>query len=1174
MKTFNRIPNQINTSVSSYNKSVKYYNQLEWKGLVENKNIYDVDQNSQADAKNVYVDTHGSLVSRPPLLEEKLPIEVLPEGNVLVEVKQYSDIIVYVSKNIENHYIIVAAKDNTYKYLTTNPDETIIKYNLTNISNYIVCFNNLDAKVLDMNNIDRGWFSLQEIVEPSNPSSEIGNRLAKTYKEDYRLTNNNDDTPLPALPTEFDYTKGITMNIRTKHDSSVDWHFSVDRNNLPERSQLLKLAFKDINYVLEEDSEYDIHTGKTNKNILCIYKRGDSKVSVSFNYGSAFIQVPINQNIGDVKLMALSDDDAYCFVVSANGVYYLELANLQDEIYTWTAIYPWANSANKLSDESTFGVMYGYYHFITKDMFTFITNDDNIWFMGPTLIGSLKYAAPSESPVDNTIAAEHLAQLACCRIPSCLTGLGRKRIDTSSSKPTTSDLNDYRQYFMNVHDKGIKMFVSNGYMIEGASNPDFDYPNEIPGSGGSAVTKSNVCTIVINTMGDTDLPISVYDYVYGCETTVILPATQCTHFQNNTYAPLAFHNKFYNGSSNPSLPPDFTIISNIGNTYDQQDPDSWDYGWNSSTDSWSYDYTSMLGNVVNVTEDFDITASDYFTNSATNYSSPVHEVKAIRINNIEHMGNFSVTSGTIYQNTPQDEIGVWKIEGIMLLNTSTSEFNEDYHWYKFVYECGIDYTTKKRVSYIKLTNEYLLNIPTCKPQCDNTRQILAAITPYKIGQNMYYDLRSIFTLTDSTISEYDKLIKVQDEIWNKFDEINTSGQYVNIFVLSPDIELVELYNDMITIKFNGKIYTNNLSTADFGILSYWFNIGDGTFTEIPDLSFESNNELYLGFGNVLSITANTKDNDGNLLLNLPPINDQKFVDKISNMINISTTELAIFFENKITICSRVQDDNMAFGYRYEYLPTKLSTGVRFGDSVINVIEGTYTVFPTRRGLAFMNYQAFMSTTDQALEYITHDIEDRYEKFYFESNKINMVQHRDYLLLANGTGHILIYNLYRHQWWYWEVPENINLMSTDQVNLKLISNKLCVFKDHERYQDFALTPNAKRIKWFIQSQPLHMKAPNYYKNLKQLVFQLLDEGQSDKKHSITVQIQCYRKKLDTKVPELINFTIDELRTFVKRFNYWKINEVQYGLADDPETLTPTRLRLNGVSIKYEIGEEVR
>ena len=53
-----------------------------------------------------------------------------------------------------------------------------------------------------------------------------------------------------------------------------------------------------------------------------------------------------------------------------------------------------------------------------------------------------------------------------------------------------------------------------------------------------------------------------------------------------------------------------------------------------------------------------------------------------------------------------------------------------------------------------------------------------------------------------------------------------------------------------------------------------------------------------------------------------------------------------------------------------------------------------------------------------------------------------------------------------------------------------------------------------------------------------------------------------------------FVIDEYRTFVKRFNYWKINELQWGIRNDDETAIPAQLILNGIDIKYEIGEEVR
>ena len=56
--------------------------------------------------------------------------------------------------------------------------------------------------------------------------------------------------------------------------------------------------------------------------------------------------------------------------------------------------------------------------------------------------------------------------------------------------------------------------------------------------------------------------------------------------------------------------------------------------------------------------------------------------------------------------------------------------------------------------------------------------------------------------------------------------------------------------------------------------------------------------------------------------------------------------------------------------------------------------------------------------------------------------------------------------------------------------------------------------------------------------------------------------------------MIKFKIDEFKTVVKRFNYWKINELQWALSSDNNTSIPAQLILNGIDIKYEIGEEVR
>jgi hypothetical protein len=76
------------------------------------------------------------------------------------------------------------------------------------------------------------------------------------------------------------------------------------------------------------------------------------------------------------------------------------------------------------------------------------------------------------------------------------------------------------------------------------------------------------------------------------------------------------------------------------------------------------------------------------------------------------------------------------------------------------------------------------------------------------------------------------------------------------------------------------------------------------------------------------------------------------------------------------------------------------------------------------------------------------------------------------------------------------------------------------------------------------------------------------------NNVNTEIKLYRKTITYKEPETIRFKIDEFKTFVKRFNYWKINELQWALSSDAETATPAQLILNGIDIKYEIGEEVR
>ena len=123
-----------------------------------------------------------------------------------------------------------------------------------------------------------------------------------------------------------------------------------------------------------------------------------------------------------------------------------------------------------------------------------------------------------------------------------------------------------------------------------------------------------------------------------------------------------------------------------------------------------------------------------------------------------------------------------------------------------------------------------------------------------------------------------------------------------------------------------------------------------------------------------------------------------------------------------------------------------------------------------------------------------------------------------------------------------------------------------------YRDLHTTSIGEHIEWNITSQLLHLDAINYFKNIKQIVYQL--EESNLYRQSLISTIQLYRKIITDKEPETILFNIEGYRTFVKRFNYWKVNLLQWSLKFDPETESPTQLRINGLAIKYEISEEVR
>lgn len=447
------------------------------------------------------------------------------------------------------------------------------------------------------------------------------------------------------------------------------------------------------------------------------------------------------------------------------------------------------------------------------------------------------------------------------------------------------------------------------------------------------------------------------------------------------------------------------------------------------------------------------------------------------------------------------------------------------------------------------------------------------------------DIKTISLNSDATLIGIPLLLNgnvyiTYSSVWDTQSILDAGGNLGSNTFNFPKVNNIEIHRGKFTIAgdkfyilYNGIIYTNNFADNDVIEVIYTYSGSTNYFKDVPKVSY-SGSELYLGFDNLLRITNNTRDGD-KTLFSLLEIYDQPFADNITGLINISTTQLAIFFDKAITICSKVENETS--GYIYEYQKTRLSLGTRLGDDIINTLDGAATVFANARGLAIMNYQAYMATSDQVLTFISDKIVELWKEFYAKSTNIKIVQMRNYIYISNGTEEYLMIDTRTYTWWKFTVPTKVSKLVTDQIDLYLLSNMLYLFNlnyNKDKYYDevYDASGNMTQIPWRLESQRLHFNLPNHYKNIKQLIFQLKQTNKYQ--NTIRAQIKIFRKVIDYGDPQIVAFNIDEYRTFVKRFNYWKINELQWILANDTETAIPSQLKLNGIDIKYEVGEEVR
>ena len=477
---------------------------------------------------------------------------------------------------------------------------------------------------------------------------------------------------------------------------------------------------------------------------------------------------------------------------------------------------------------------------------------------------------------------------------------------------------------------------------------------------------------------------------------------------------------------------------------------------------------------------------------------------------------------------------------------------------------------------------YFINVELEKfdfKRIDNKIRIIAQNIPFHTDSNNEYDYALAFI-------ELDKF---------------TSTKYVYRFnkpvpiAMSTDGKYVQYGNTIVNFNGNNSVIVNG-TPLGFGTY-YHFLSNDNqicitqlnspvelnevtTFNDSKLISFSNNlvskntvntvlSDLYLSIDNNLYISEARYDEDGNFLLYVPDYNLQTFTSDITALHPISKSEVAVFLNNEIWVCTK--DESV-----YRYNKTKIPLGVPYGTDILGSYEADATIFMTKRGLAFLKYQDYVASTEQNLSFVSDPI---YAAIENKASRLKNATLYKYWVVLYGVNpstnftEAYVYDLRNGSWW----PMESKLSLTKLLE---INNKLYAFNGNfyefsvsdSNYDDDTLIQSQRPIDWHLTSQKLHFGAINYSKHIANItLFSVLD---SDKAMSFDLTIKCYRKLTNTTEIQTNEFFVDAIRTYVQRLSFPKVNEFQYTLSSDDEQAIRVPLSLSGLTIKYRIGSQVR
>ena len=376
------------------------------------------------------------------------------------------------------------------------------------------------------------------------------------------------------------------------------------------------------------------------------------------------------------------------------------------------------------------------------------------------------------------------------------------------------------------------------------------------------------------------------------------------------------------------------------------------------------------------------------------------------------------------------------------------------------------------------------------------------------------------------------------------------------------------YGDRYDILLTSKINTDNPIKLTV--------TNNGADTIIKPDQIEQLNEYYFRVGDTLYLSEYRQDADGNLLWYLPENASEKY-DGFVTMCPLSSTEMGIFTEEGVHI--HYKDSNTGY---YSTVKSKLDVKIRKGSDVLGTYDGTSLIVPTVRGLAVMNYQDFVQTTDQKLTFLSDTIYDWFSEYNDGAIKLYKYGHW-FVVFKENESAVLLLDTRGASWWPMDLG-NIPVKQIIDYNDKPLlirsdGNCYVLSREIDDYYDYEddIDGHKKKVDWYLRSQPLYLSAPNYYKHIQNItLMNHLGTNETDYLSVINLRNKTYRSKIHSdSETKCWQYEVEMIRSYVLRLNYPKVCEFEYELSsDNKDDVDPIPLSLSNITVKYKLGGQIR